>query len=241
MAGKFKYSYGGEDSTARKFRDLDRSVNQLYPSIAGSIAPALEYLTLGNGYEENEGDDWNYYTESNSGTPANPQHPAFSADYDTALDINVPDSGAFLVTVRAWIYIALNAYNNGQTQPISLRVRCGMFPVGWQDGQDIPDVSTRFGGAQINREIWGNNDSDVLGLTMSTTWRYTQWEPGALFHLRTQRFYWVFAADGQGNTIAMPKGSWARLIVGSQSISVTPVYSRSSSTIMGSDDTSLEA
>lgn len=217
-----KYSLNGPDATARQFRSLRKDQSENAAAISGAINPVLQYLTGGDGIAQSNL-LW-YMNSSQATTDYNPQPAPYDPGHDKDVSIVVPKSGKVLLTTQAWISVKVNAYS--PDNPVSVNARTGVLPVLWYDGQEVPELQPgSFGGCQLLASVWGINNSQQLGMSLSTTKYFSDLAVGERLNFRSRRFYWGWAQNATGGKIPLPQGSWYSMSIGTMTIQVMPVYS----------------
>lgn len=220
--GKFNWSNGDPATIARNIRQIKSNDREFIASVHNSIGPALSYVTQGNGFAYS-GIAWNLSgsAASNDKSIVLPFDPA----YDLDIQLDVPFSKQFTVSLSAWAYAQVYIYtgNSGQ-QPANLQLRTGVLAYGYLGDNDNVNVDGHFGGAQVLTSAYGSNSKATLAIAASATSRYVVNDDAKTMHVRTRRWYWPTYSDNNGAAIEAPDGSWYVGFVSDVSVQITPIY-----------------
>lgn len=221
-----KYSLNGPDATAIQFRNLRTSQSESTAAIAGSINPMLQYLTGGNGIA---GTNKTWSIDGSSATANNQSQPVpYDPTIDLDVSLTVPKSGKATVTVQSWISIGMNAFNGQNDIPLTVGCRAGILILAWYEGNPVPDLKPgEYGGCQLYGTVWGVNNAQNLGMSLTNSIYYGDMTPSQKVHFRTRRYYWGWALDRNGNYMQLPTGSWYSATIQGPILQVTPVYDSS--------------
>lgn len=221
-----KYSLNDQDATARQFRSIRKTQNEYNASMAGAINPMIQYLTGGDGIVSSSAE---WALSGKTSTTNNQSQPvAYDPKYDPTMTITVPKSGKITVQVQAWLYAGAYA-NSGNNTAVGIRLRLGVIPVFWYEGNPVPSLSPgTYGGCQLAIYSWGENVDQEVGINAQATINLGSLVPRAKLNIRAQRYYWAVAYNNTGTPIAMPAPSWYIGTIGSISMQMIPVYSNKS-------------
>lgn len=221
MAGKFNWSLNDPSATARQMRDTQRHQREDLSGMSNAMTKGLAYLSGGAGYAQSK-TIWEIKGRVNTPNSQTVVLP-FDPQYDMDLIVPVPASGRFVITLSAWISLAVNAYVDGQ-QPISIAARMGMMPYTYDGTEDDPGLPQGiFGGGNAYLRFWSANGTNEMGFNTSAqqfAWR----RDSDTLHVRTRRFYLATTENADGSVTAMPNGSWYSGLMQSAVLQVIPMY-----------------
>lgn len=224
MAGKFNWSLDDPSATARQMRDTQRHQREDLSGLSNAMTQGLAYLSGGAGYAESR-TEWRIKGHTNTPNSESVVLP-YDPQYDMDIVVPVPASGRFVITLSAWISLAVNAYIDGQ-QPIGITARMGMMPYAYDGAADDPGLPQGiYGGGNAYLHFWSANGLNEMGFTLSAQQFAWKRESNTL-HVRTRRFYLATATNADGGTTAMPNGSWYAGLMQSANLQVIPMYTGS--------------
>lgn len=189
--------------------------------MSNAMTKGLAYLSGGAGYAQGKS-NWTITGYTNTPNSESVVLP-FDPQYDMDIVVPVPASGRFVITLSAWISLAVNAYVDGQ-QPIGITARMGMMPYTYDGAEDDPGLPQAiYGGGNAYIHFWSANGSNEIGFNSSSqqfAWR----RESDTLHVRTRRFYLATATDQHNAPTAMPNGSWYSGLMQSAVLQVIPMY-----------------